>query len=62
MAELTGARALYTVKPEDSLSTIAALFYQDGTRWTRIFEANRHLLDQPDLIYSGMLLIIPRTD
>jgi len=62
LGDLTGAHAIHTVKPDDSLSTIATLFYEDGARWRLIFEANRHLLDQPDLIYSGMLLVIPPTD
>lgn len=59
IARLTGARGIYTVQAADSLSTIAAFFYRDGSRWPDIFEANAHLIDHPDLIYPEQVLIVP---
>ncbi|MEJ2357187.1 MAG: LysM peptidoglycan-binding domain-containing protein [Deinococcales bacterium] len=59
MARLTGARGIYTVQPADSLSSIAVFFYRDGYRWPAIFEANAHLISDPDLIFPGMVLIVP---
>ena len=59
VARLSGARGIYTVQPGDSLSSIASFFYRDGNRWTDILAANDHLIDDPDLIFSGMVLIIP---
>jgi len=47
------------VQPGDTLSSIAAFFYHDGSRWNDIFSANTFLVSSPDLIYQGMVLIIP---
>lgn len=51
----------YTVQPGDSLSAIAAaqapLYIGDG--WQPIFEANRHIISNPDLIHPGMILRLP---
>lgn len=59
IAQLTGARGIYTVQETDSLSKIAAFFYRDGLRWPDIFNANNHLIDHPDLIYPEQVLIVP---
>ncbi len=50
---------VYVVKAGDSLSKIAKLHYGDGNAWTRIFEANRDVLDDPDKIYPGQTLKLP---
>ena len=50
---------IYVVKSGDSLSKIAKLHYGDGNAWTRIFEPNRDLLDDPDKIYPGQTLKLP---
>lgn len=49
----------YTVVAGDSLSKISKHFYGDGNHWRRIFEANRDILKDPDLIYPGQTLKIP---
>ena len=49
----------YTVKPGDSLSAIAKAHYGDAGEYTRIFEANRPMLKDPDKIYPGQVLRIP---
>ena len=60
VARLTNAHGIYTIKEGDSLSTVAAFFYANGNYWPRIAEANRFLIgDNPDLIFAGMVLIIP---
>ena len=48
----------YTVQKGDNLSKIAERYYgrQD---WTRIYDANRDLLDDPDKISPGQVLTIP---
>ena len=43
----------------DSLSTIASGQYGDAQKWRRIYDANRDLIDDPDLIYAGQQLRIP---
>lgn len=50
----------YTVQQGDTLSGIAAsqsLYI--GTGWKPIFEANRHIISNPDLIHPGMILRLP---
>ena len=43
----------------DSLSKIAKREYGDGNAWNRIYEANRDIIKNPDLIYPGQTLKIP---
>jgi len=49
----------YTVVSGDSLSKIAKEFYGDPMRYPEIFEANKPMLKDPDLIYPGQVLRIP---
>lgn len=49
----------YTVAAGDSLSKIAKKFYGDSNKWKRIFDANRDILKNPDLIKPGQVLKIP---
>jgi nucleoid-associated protein YgaU len=53
------AERTYTVEAGDSLSAIADKVYGSGNDWSRIFEANRDQLDNPDLIQPGQVLRIP---
>lgn len=54
-----GASRTYTVVAGDSLSKIAKREYGDAQKWKVIFEANRHLIKDPDLIHPGQTLEIP---
>jgi len=49
----------YTVVKGDSLSKIAKEFYGDAMKYPEIFEANKPMLTNPDLIYPGQVLRIP---
>ena len=49
----------YTVVAGDSLSKIAKREYGDANAWKRIYEANRDIIKDPDLIYPGQTLKIP---
>jgi nucleoid-associated protein YgaU len=60
VARLTGARGIYTVQSADSLSSIAAYFYRNGNHWPDIHKANDFLAKDPDLVYAGQVLIIPK--
>lgn len=51
----------YTVVAGDSLSKIAKREYGDANEWKRIYEANRHIIKNPDLIYPGQELSIPNS-
>ncbi len=50
----------YEVKPGDSLSKIAKHFYGNAMKYPVIFEANREVIKNPDLIYPGQKLRIPK--
>ncbi|NLE75701.1 MAG: LysM peptidoglycan-binding domain-containing protein [Chloroflexi bacterium] len=49
----------YVVKPGDTLSGIAKQIYGKAARWPEIFEANRDLIKDPNLIHPGWELRIP---
>lgn len=49
----------YTVVSGDTLSKIALAQYGNAMKYPVIFEANRPMLENPDLIYPGQVLRIP---
>ena len=49
----------YVVAKGDSLSKIAQRAYGDGGKWRKIYEANKDIIKDPDLIYPGQSLRIP---
>ncbi len=49
----------YTVKRGDSLSKIAKRFYGDPMKYKKIFDANKPMLKDPNLIFAGQVLRIP---
>lgn len=49
----------YTVVKGDSLSKIAKEFYGSAGQWKRIYEANKDVIKNPDLIYPGQTFKIP---
>lgn len=52
----------YEVKKGDTLSKIAKVHYGDMMKYPVIFEANKPMLTNPDLIYPGQVLRIPHID
>lgn len=50
----------YEIKSGDSLSKIAKQFYGDANKYPLIFEANREVIKDPDKIYPGQVIRIPR--
>ena len=49
----------YEVQPGDTLSGIALKYYGKANEYMKIFDANRDILDNPDLIKPGQKLRIP---
>jgi nucleoid-associated protein YgaU len=49
----------HTVEKGDSLSKIAKVMYGDAMKYPVIFEANKPMLKDADLIYPGQVLRIP---
>ncbi|OIN56560.1 peptidoglycan-binding protein LysM [Arsenicibacter rosenii] len=50
----------HTVESGDTLSAIAKKVYGDPMKYGIIFEANKPMLKDPDLIYPGQVLRIPQ--
>ncbi|MEI8094771.1 MAG: LysM peptidoglycan-binding domain-containing protein [Spirochaetales bacterium] len=50
---------VHTVIPRDTLWWISDKWYKDPVLWPAIFEINKALIKDPDLIYSGQKFDIP---
>lgn len=50
----------YTIVSGDNLSKIAKHFYGDANKYPLIFEANREVIKDPDLIFPGQKIRIPK--
>jgi len=51
----------YVIQKGDTLSAIAKQFYGDANAYPRVFEANREVIKDADLIYPGQTIRIPRS-
>lgn len=49
----------YTVEKDDTLQKISQKFYNSYGQWTRIYEANKSVIPNPDRIKPGTVLQIP---
>ena len=59
IAEQEPQATFYTVVSGDTLSKISKEHYGDAMKYPVIFEANKPMLTDPDLIYPGQVLRIP---
>lgn len=59
VARAADARSVYRTRPQDSLALVARRFYGDGNLWVRVYQANRHVIEDPDRLVPGVTLIIP---
>ena len=50
----------YEIKKGDSLWKIAKNLYGNGNDYHKIFEENREVIKDPDLIFPGQMIRIPR--
>lgn len=57
--EVEPEKMFYEVKKGDYLSKISKEVYGDSSKYNVIFEANKPMLKDPDLIYPGQVLVIP---
>ena len=53
------ASRYYTIQSGDTLSKIAKEHYGDANAYTKIFDANREVIGDPDKIYPGQQIRIP---
>ena len=49
----------HTVRPGDTLSSIAQRFYGHAADWRLLYQANRSVVHDPDMIFPGEVLKIP---
>ena len=49
----------YEIKKGDSLWKISKTFYGKGSRYNKIFKANKEVIKDPDLIFPGQKIRIP---
>jgi Uncharacterized protein containing LysM domain len=49
----------YSIAKGDTLWGIADKFYDDGSKYTHIVEANLEVIKDADLIYPGQMIRIP---
>ncbi len=52
----------YEIEKGDSLWKVAEKFYGDGSKYKMIFEENREVIKDPDLIFPGQKIRIPALD
>jgi nucleoid-associated protein YgaU len=57
--EAAGEPEFYTIVKGDSLWKIAKKYYGDGNKYPVLFEANREVIKDPDLIYPGQVIRVP---
>ena len=50
----------YEIKSGDNLSKISKQFYWDPNKYNKIFEANKEVIKDPNLIYPGQKIRIPK--
>lgn len=53
------AKRTYTIKRGDTLWAIATKYYGKGSQYTKIYNANRNIIKNPNLIYPGQKITIP---
>jgi len=59
-AQPAAGETIYVVQPGDTLSDLAQRYYGKASLYMKIFEANRDILTNPDLIKVGQELKIPK--
>jgi hypothetical protein len=51
-----------TIDDKGTLSGIARVFYGDASKWRKIYEANRKVIKNPDVIDGRLTLTIPKLE
>lgn len=56
---LEGALGVYRLQPRDTLSRVADRQYGNAANWRKIYDANSHILDDPNQVLPGMTIVLP---
>ncbi len=59
-AETAAETEYYVIESGDTLWAIAAKFLGNGSKYPEIFEANREVIEDPDKIFVGQKIRIPK--
>lgn len=59
VAQTIDAQGVYRVRASDSLALIAGRIYGSSTHWQALFDANQHVLADPDQLAPGLTLVLP---
>lgn len=59
-AQFGGDDEFYIIEKGDSLWKIADKAYGNGSKYTAIFDANREVIEDPDKIFPGQKIRIPK--
>ncbi|HBR14717.1 MAG TPA: hypothetical protein DD723_04120 [Candidatus Omnitrophica bacterium] len=54
-----GSSGEYTVEKDDTLQKISKKFYGTYSQWSKIYEANKERIENPDSIQPGIVIVIP---
>jgi nucleoid-associated protein YgaU len=58
-ADVPPREIIHKVVSSDNLVELSKKYYGDGTKWRRIHEANKDKIPNPDVLYTGLELLIP---
>ncbi len=53
-------RVTHKIRANDSLYKLAKRYYNDGSKWKKIYQANRNIMPDPHSLKIGQELIIPK--
>ncbi len=53
------AQKTYTVRDDDTLSDLAKRFLGSAGKWRRLYDANKDVIDNPDVLTPGITIRIP---
>jgi hypothetical protein len=59
LSRFLGGRAVYRLRPNDNPASISRRYSATTGQGSRIYEANQHLTDGPNLLIPGISLVIP---
>jgi len=53
-------RITHKIRANDSLYKLAKRYYNDGSKWEKIYQANRNIMPDPHSLKIGQELLIPK--
>lgn len=56
------AGSLYTVVKDDTLQKISKKVYGSYSKWTKIYDANKDKIKNPNFVKPGIVIVIPPVD